>query len=148
MITCANCNAEPKVSPLKVYILAGQSNMTGMAGTNTFEHIKMFPDTAKEFADMFNKNGSPVVLNDVYVSCWPKGDYTLKGKIKLPGGPEGAPPAKNYEEFRARYMTQEEAEIIKKGVSNQGFHYLGSAKIMAGIGKGFAETMIELQEKD
>jgi hypothetical protein len=32
--------------PLKVYILAGQSNMVGMAGANTLEHIKMTPDTA------------------------------------------------------------------------------------------------------
>jgi hypothetical protein len=76
----AESRAETK--PLKVYILAGQSNMTGMAKTSTLEHIKMFPDTAKEFADIFDAEGNPVVLDDVYVSCWPKGDYTLKGKLK------------------------------------------------------------------
>lgn len=56
--------------PLKVYILAGQSNMTGMVKTNTLEHIKMFPKTAKEFEDLFNKDGSPVALDVVYVSQW------------------------------------------------------------------------------
>ena len=39
--------------PLKVYILAGQSNMTGMVSSKTLDHVKMFPDTAKEFADLF-----------------------------------------------------------------------------------------------
>ena len=41
----------------------------------------------------------------------------------------------------------EEEEVLRKGVSNQGYHYFGSAKIMCGIGKGFAEAMIQLQEK-
>ncbi len=34
--------------PLKIYLMAGQSNMTGMVKTSTMEHIKMFPDTARE----------------------------------------------------------------------------------------------------
>jgi len=41
-----------------------------MVKTNTFEHIRMFPETAKDFADLFNKDGSPVTLDDVYVSQW------------------------------------------------------------------------------
>lgn len=75
--------------PLKVYILAGQSNMTGMVNTNTLEHIKMFPDTAKEFADLFDKDGNPVVLDDVYVSQWMEKD---SGKLapKYGGGKDGA----------------------------------------------------------
>jgi hypothetical protein len=59
-----------KSKPLKVYILAGQSNMTGMVNPKTLEHIRMFPDTAREFADLFDKDGKPVVLEDVYVSQW------------------------------------------------------------------------------
>jgi hypothetical protein len=78
----AACSAIAGAKPLKVYILAGQSNMTGMAKTSTLEHIKMFPDTAKEFEDLFDEDGNPVVLDDVYVSCWPKTDYELKGKLK------------------------------------------------------------------
>jgi hypothetical protein len=32
-----------------------------------------------------------------------------------------------------------------KGVSNGGYHYLGAAKIMAPIGKAFAEAVLKLQ---
>jgi len=53
-----------------------------------------------------------------------------------------------YEEYRAKFITPKEEEILAKGISNEGFHYFGSAKMMAGIGKGFAEAMIGLQEKD
>jgi len=60
--------------PLKVYILAGQSNMTGMVSSATLEHIKMFPDTAKEFADLFDKDGKPVIHDAVYVSQWNEKD--------------------------------------------------------------------------
>lgn len=67
--TFADAEAKGK-RPLKVYILAGQSNMTGMAEITTLEHIKMVPDTAKKFADLFDEKGKPVVLDDVYVSQW------------------------------------------------------------------------------
>ena len=82
MMGCASMQ-----KPLKVYVLAGQSNMTGMVSSNTLEHIKMFPDTAKEFADLFNEDGSPVVLDDVYVSQWKEKDC---GKLApMYGGGKG-----------------------------------------------------------
>lgn len=67
--------------PLKIYILAGQSNMTGMVKNSTLEHIKMSPASAKEFADMFDAKGNPVELDLVQVSCWPK-ETELNGKLK------------------------------------------------------------------
>ncbi len=71
MTVCTVMNGYAKTAkPLKVFILAGQSNATGMVRTNTLEHIKMFPETAKEFADLFDKDGNPVVLDEVYVSQW------------------------------------------------------------------------------
>jgi len=45
----------------------------------------------------------------------------------------------------AEIFTPEEKKILEVGRSNQGFHYHGSAKILGGIGKGFAEAMAELQ---
>ncbi|MFT5527722.1 MAG: hypothetical protein ACI9HK_005706 [Pirellulaceae bacterium] len=42
--------------------------------------------------------------------------------------------------FRAELYTPRELEVLK-GRSNAGYHYNGSAKIMAQIGKGFAEAM-------
>ena len=44
-----------------------------------------------------------------------------------------------HEEF-----TDKELETLAKGVSNLEYHYLGSAKIMTQIGKGFAEAMYEM----
>lgn len=61
-------SAEPPKKPLKVYILAGQSNMVGMASATTLEHIKLLPDSANEFKDMFDKDGKPVVIDDVWVA--------------------------------------------------------------------------------
>lgn len=59
-----------KAKPLKVYILAGQSTMTGIVHNRTFEHLKMSPEASKEYADLFNKDGSTVVIDDVRVSQW------------------------------------------------------------------------------
>ncbi len=42
-------------------------------------------------------------------------------------------------------LTERERMIIEKGISNFEFHYLGSAKILGGIGKGLAEAMAELK---
>jgi alpha-galactosidase len=49
--------------------------------------------------------------------------------------------------YRARVFTPREREILRKGVSNQEFHYLGSAKIMALIGKAFAEAVVGLMKR-
>ncbi|MCB1224980.1 MAG: hypothetical protein KDK99_04140 [Verrucomicrobiales bacterium] len=47
--------------------------------------------------------------------------------------------------LRAQGLTERERLILEKGVSNAEFHYLGSAKILGGIGRGFAEAMAELK---
>jgi hypothetical protein len=48
------------------------------------------------------------------------------------------------EKMRTEGMTQRERLVLEKGISNLEFHYLGSAKILGGIGKGLAEAMAEL----
>jgi Carbohydrate esterase, sialic acid-specific acetylesterase len=45
------------------------------------------------------------------------------------------------EKMRAENLTERERLILEKGVSNAEYHYLGSAKILGGIGKGLAEAM-------
>lgn len=82
---CLPSFAAEKPKPLKVYILAGQSNMTGMVAKSTLEHLKMFPDTAKEFAALFEKDGTPVELDSVYVSQW-KGKDSGKLAPRFGGG--------------------------------------------------------------
>ena len=46
------------------------------------------------------------------------------------------------EQMRAESLTERERLVLEKGVSNAEFHYLGSAKILGCIGKGFAEALI------
>ncbi|MCG8651194.1 MAG: sialate O-acetylesterase [Pirellulales bacterium] len=48
------------------------------------------------------------------------------------------------EELRVKEFTERERETLQKGVSNFEFHYLGCAKIMVQIGRGFAEAMAGL----
>ena len=45
------------------------------------------------------------------------------------------------EDLRDETFSDREQEILSKGVSNAEYHYLGSAKIMTQIGKGFAESL-------
>ena len=54
--------------PLKVYILAGQSNMEGHAKVSTFDYIGLDPKTAPMLEDMQNADGLPKVVDDVYIS--------------------------------------------------------------------------------
>jgi len=68
--------------------------------------------------------------------------------FKYEDGLEGDALKKACAEYRARHITPAEEELLRKAVSNAGFHYLGSAKIMCGIGKGFAEAMIQLEQKN
>lgn len=50
-----------------------------------------------------------------------------------------------FEKLRAEGLSQRERKVLETGISNAEFHYLGSAKILGGIGKGFAEAMAELR---
>ncbi len=43
-------------------------------------------------------------------------------------------------------LTQRERLVLEKGISKFEVHYLGSAKILGGIGKGLAEAMAELNQ--
>jgi hypothetical protein len=50
------------------------------------------------------------------------------------------------EKLRTQGLTERERQVLGKGISNLEFHYLGSAKILGGIGKGLAEAMAELKQ--
>ncbi len=49
------------------------------------------------------------------------------------------------EKLRVEGLTERERLALDKGISNFEFHYLGSAKILGGIGKGLAEAMQAMQ---
>ena len=45
---------------------------------------------------------------------------------------------------RGESFTERERELLRKGVSNAEFHYLGSSRILGGIGRGMADAMGDL----
>lgn len=51
------------------------------------------------------------------------------------------------DEFLKTVYSPEEWKLMETGVSHACYHYLGSAKIMARIGKAFAEAMIGLENR-
>ena len=53
---------------VKVFILAGQSNMQGHAKVSTFEHIGMDPATKPMLAEMLGADGKPKVCERVWIS--------------------------------------------------------------------------------
>jgi hypothetical protein len=76
------------------------------------------------------------------------GKAALKRReLELGQGLKGEALNKAFDAYLATVFTPLELEILRKGKSNQGFHYLGSGKIFAGIGKGFAEAMLELHRQ-
>ena len=50
------------------------------------------------------------------------------------------------EQMRREGLSDRQRLVIEKGISNLEFHYLGSAKILGGVGKGLAEAMAELKQ--
>jgi hypothetical protein len=63
-------------TPLKVYILAGQSNMEGHAHVRTFDHMGMDPKTAPLLKEMRSEDGTPRVCEKVWIS------YLHSGGVK------------------------------------------------------------------
>jgi len=55
-------------APLKVFILAGQSNMQGHASISTFDYLAKDPKTAPLLAEMRGKDGKPTVCDKVWIS--------------------------------------------------------------------------------
>ncbi len=70
-------NAEP----LQIFVLAGQSNMQGHAQVRTFEHIGMDPATKPLLAEMQNADGSPKVLERVWISSIGCAEAEQTGKL-------------------------------------------------------------------
>jgi len=50
-------------------------------------------------------------------------------------------------EYRAKLITAEEDASWQRAASHQGYHYFGSAKTMALIGKAFAEATPKMEKR-
>lgn len=73
--------------PLKVFILAGQSNMEGHAKIETFDYIGDDPATAPLLKKMRNSDGQPRVCDHAWISYFTGGGDTMgEGFGKLTAG--------------------------------------------------------------
>lgn len=70
--------------PLKVYILAGQSNMQGHAHVKTLEYVAKDPESKELAALVFDENGDPRTAERTwisYMSTGKGGDSVREGKL-------------------------------------------------------------------
>jgi alpha-galactosidase len=83
-LLAALCLAVPlQAAPLKVYILAGQSNMQGHANVSTFDYLAKDPQTAPLLREMRDKDGKHRVCDRVWIS------YLSEGRGGEPAVKEG-----------------------------------------------------------
>jgi alpha-galactosidase len=73
-------------TPLKIYILAGQSNMEGHAKIETFDYIGDDPKTAPLLKEMRGANGKPLVCDKVWISFFTGRETPGEGFGKLTAG--------------------------------------------------------------
>ncbi len=73
--------ASAQDKPLKVFILAGQSNMQGHAHVRTFEVIGLDPRTAPLLKEMTRDDGTPRVCEDVWISSIGSSAEERTGKL-------------------------------------------------------------------
>jgi hypothetical protein len=71
--------------PLKVFILAGQSNMEGPANIRTFDYIGDDPATAPMLKEMVGPDGKPVVCSHAWLS-YLTGDPNIEVTGKMTAG--------------------------------------------------------------
>jgi alpha-galactosidase len=84
------CSSGVTAKPLKVYILAGQSNMQGHAMTTTFDHIGMDPKTAGILKEMRTVDGTPRICEKVWISAIGIADKEQYGKLTAGYGAQGS----------------------------------------------------------
>jgi hypothetical protein len=80
-ILLALTGAEAK--PIKVFILAGQSNMEGPANISTFDYIGDDPATAPMLKKMRGADGKPMICEGVSIAyiTGAENNFTLSGKL-------------------------------------------------------------------
>lgn len=101
--------------PLKIYILSGQSNMQGHAHVRTMDVIGLDPETAPMLKEMKDPDGTPRVLDDVWISAIGSSseETTEKtGKLTADFGPEKGGPKFGPEFTFGIYMQKHVEEPI------------------------------------
>lgn len=84
--------------PIKVFVLAGQSNMEGHAKIETFDYIGDDPKTAPLLAQMRHRDGKPTICDGAWISYLTgtgEQNFDIKGKLTAGyGSLWGQPPGK------------------------------------------------------
>jgi len=87
MLFAAPLKAQKSPKPLRVFILAGQSNMEGHAKVETFDYIGDDPATAPLLQKMRDSDGKPTVCDGVWISYFTGiGEKNGEGFGKLTAG--------------------------------------------------------------
>jgi alpha-galactosidase len=81
--------ANHPAKPLKVFILAGQSNMEGHAKVTTFDYLGRDPKTAPLLEAMREADGTPRVCEDVWISYLTGDGDRYSGKLTAGYGAKG-----------------------------------------------------------
>lgn len=82
--TVITCVLQAEAKPLKVFILAGQSNMEGPANIKTIDYIGDDPATAPMHKQMVGADGKPVVCDHAWISYLTGAndkDFEITGKL-------------------------------------------------------------------
>lgn len=85
-------NATAAEGPLQVFILAGQSNMQGHADVRTFDTMELDPNTAPILNRMLDADGSPRVLERVWISSIGSAPDEQVGRLTAGFGAAGRSP--------------------------------------------------------
>jgi len=116
LVQLAPLRADAAPKPLKVFVLAGQSNMDGQRSVND---VAEFKGTVKAI------ESAPLLHPEIVA-------IKTAGWLNLERDLEKDP------------ITPEEQAMLARATSNQGFHYYGEGRFFILLGKAFAETMLDL----
>jgi alpha-galactosidase len=146
----------PKL-PFVIGVL-GVGGETKGDGTEAFRKAMASPAETEEFkgnvANVYTHEYWPVELDAVLAKANAvKSEFAARDKeineLRKSGGDwkevHAALEAEKLAKIQAT-LTKDELFLLDNGISNQGFHYHGSAKFFARIGKAFAEAMADLQK--
>jgi alpha-galactosidase len=111
--------------PLKVFVLAGQSNMQGHAHVSTFGPMSLDPKTAPILKEMCNADGTPRVCEKVWISSIGCAEEEQVGKLTAGFGAKGRGPKIGPEFTFGLYMQKlldEPILIIKTAWGGKSLH--------------------------
>ena len=163
LLACFIRDVRKDLSAPKLPFVIGVLGVGGeSAGENTdaFRKAMAAPAGTEEFKDsvanVFTHEYWPDEIDAVQAKVNViKSEFATKQKeikeLQKSGGEWKNEQAKMDAEIRAKIektLTGDELFTLDNGISNQGFHYWGSAKFFARIGKAFAETLVNLKKQE